>query len=193
MLVGGEWNILVHMGKTLSIGVLFVLLVAPACSGGNIDTVWDTQFDFAGINTFDWAAKEPETGADLQYGALDTAIRTVVDDHMRAVGFRRSSNNPSFLVTYYVGSEEVARLQESYYGPGWSGYWGWGWYGPAGLNVSQYDAGTITIDMLSPDPAVGLIWRGIARAELLPSSQNSGKIDDAIGKIFEHFPPEDDS
>ena len=112
---------------------------------------------------------------------------------MRAVGFRRSSNNPSFLVTYYVGSEEVARLQESYYGPGWSGYWGWGWYGPAGLNVSQYDAGTITIDMLSPDSAVGLIWRGIARAELLPSSQNSGKIDDAIGKIFENFPPEDDS
>ena len=181
------------MGKTLWIGLLFVLLVSPACSGGHIDTVWDTQFDFAGLNTFDWAAKEPETGAALQYGSLDTTIRTVVDDHMRAVGFRRSSNNPSFLVTYYVGNEEVVGLQESYYGPGWSGYWGWGWYGPAGLNVSQYDAGTITIDMLSPDPAVGLIWRGIARAELLPSSQNSGKIDDAIGKIFENFPPEDDS
>mgnify|MGYP001157113646 FL=1 len=193
MLVGGEWNILVHMGKTLWIGLLFVLLASPACSGGHIDTVWDTQFDFAGLNTFDWAAKEPETGAALQYGSLDTTIRTVVDDHMRAIGFRRSSNNPSFLVTYYVGNEEVVGLQESYYGPGWSGYWGWGWYGPAGLNVSQYDAGTITIDMLSPDPAVGLIWRGIARAELLPSSQNSGKIDDAIGKIFENFPPEDDS
>ena len=37
---------------------------------------------------------------------------------MRAIGFRRSSNNPSFLVTYYVGNEEVVGLQESYYGPG---------------------------------------------------------------------------
>jgi len=92
------------------------LLASPACSGGHIDTVWDTQFDFAGLNTFDWAVKEPETGAALPYGTLDTAIKAVVDSHMRAVGFRRSSNNPSFLLTYYVGDEEVARLQESYYG-----------------------------------------------------------------------------
>lgn len=181
------------MRKILWVAGLFVLLAASACSGKHIDTVWDTQFDFVGLTTFDWATKEPETGANLPYRSLNTAIRTVVDRHMSAGGFRRSSNNPSFLLTYYVGNEEVVRLQDSYYGRGWSGYWGWGWYGPAGLNVSQYDTGTITIDVLSPDPAVGLIWRGIARTDLLSSKQNPGKIDDAIRKILEDFPPKDDS
>ena len=178
------------MRKALRIAALVALLALPACSGSHIDAVWDTQFDFAGLATFDWAVKEPETGADLQYGSLDTAIKTVVDRHMIAAGFTRSSNDPSFLVTYYIGIDEIVLLQAGYYGPGWGGYWGWGWYGPVGLNVSQYDTGTITIDVLSSDPALGLIWRGIARAELLPSSQDSGKVDGAIRKILEDFPPD---
>ena len=178
------------MRKALRIAALVALLALPACSGSHIDAVWDTQFDFAGLNTFDWAAKEPETGADLQYGSLDTAIKTVVDRHMIAAGLTRSSSNPSFLVTYYIGVDEIVLLQAGYYGQGWGGYWGWGWYGPVGLNVSQYDTGTITIDVLSSDPARGLIWRGIARAELLPSSQDSGKVDGAIRKILEDFPPD---
>ena len=181
------------MRKALPIAALVALLASPACSGSHIDAVWDTQFDFVALNTFDWAAKEPETGGDLQYGSLDTAIKTVVDRHMIAAGFTRSSNNPSFLVTYYIGVDEIMALQDGYYGRGWGGYWGWGWYGPVGLNVSQYDAGTITIDVLSSNPALGLIWRGIARADLLSSPQDSGKVDDAIRKILKDFPPEEGS
>ena len=177
------------MQKTLQIGALVVLLALPACATSHIDTVWDTQFAFVGLNTFDWAPQEPEVGGEMQYGSLDTAIRGVVDRHMAAAGFTRSSDSPAFLITYYIGIEEVARLQKSYYGRGWGGYWGWGWYGPVGLNVSQYDTGTITIDVLSPDPALGLIWRGIARAELQPSSQGSGKVEGAIRKVLEDFPP----
>ena len=180
------------MRKAFQIAVVTVLLVSTACAKSNIDTVWDTQFDFAGLNTFDWAPKEPEGGADLQYASLDTTIKTAVDRHMNERGFNRSSTDPSFLVTYYVGVEEVVRIQQNYYGRGWGGYWGWGWFGPAGLNVSQYDVGTITIDVLSPDPAIGMIWRGIARAELAPASQSSGKVDGAIRKIFEDFPPAED-
>ena len=181
------------MRKALRIAALVALLASPACSGSHIDAVWDPFFDFAGLNTFDWAAKEPEAGADLQYGSLDTAIKAVVNQHMIAAGFTRSNNNPSFLVTYYIGTDEIVRLQDGYYGPGWGGYWGWGWYGPVGLNVSQYDPGTITIDVLASDPPHGLIWRGIARADLLPSAQDSGKVDDAILKILEDFPPEEGS
>lgn len=193
VIVGDGWNILPGMQKTLRIGALVALLGLAACAGSHIDTVWDTQFAFIGLNTFDWAPREPEAGAGAQYGSLDTVIRGVVDRHMAAAGFTRSSNNPSFLVTYYIGIEEVARLQESYYGRGWGGYWGWGWYGPVGLNVSQYDTGTITIDVLSPDPALGLIWRGIARAELRPSSPGSGKLEGAIRKVLEDFPPAEGS
>ncbi len=178
------------MRKALRIAALVALLASPACSGSHVDAVWDTQYDFAGLNTFDWAAKEPETGDDLQYESLETSIKTVVNRHLIAAGFTRSSNNPSFLVTYYIGVDEVVLLQDSYYGRGWGGYWGWGWYGPVGLNVSQYDTGTITIDMLSSDPALGLIWRGIARADLQASPQNLGKVDGALRKILEDFPPE---
>ena len=189
MIVEGGWNTLLSMRKALRIAVLVALLASSACVRRHIDSVWDTQFDFAGLNTFDWAEKEPETGTDLQYESLDTAIRAVVDRHLTAAGFTRSSNNPSFLVTYYIGVDEVVLLQSGYYGRGWGGYWGWGWYGPVGLNVSQYDAGTITIDVVSSDPVLGLIWRGIARAELQASPQNSGKVESALREILADFPP----
>ena len=92
-------------------------------------------------------------------------------------------------VSPYIGVDEVVLLQSGYYGRGWGGYWGWGWYGPVGLNVSQYDAGTITIDVVSSDPVLGLIWRGIARAELQASPQNSGKVESALREILADFPP----
>ena len=182
--------------EKLAILVVALAVVLPACSGATVDSVWDTQFDFSGVNTYDWAPKELETGPELPYDVLDRAIKGAVEQTLGDKGFRQSSENPSFYVTYYVGVEEVTGITDDYYGYGWGGYWGYGWYGPTGVNVSQYDEGSITIDILSPDASVGLVWRGVA----------SGTVDDgirqnrlervvrrAVDKILEDFPPPEDA
>ncbi len=175
---------------------LVLATTLAACSSFSVNAVWDTQHDFSRLNTYDWAVKQPETGPDLPYELIDSAVRSTVDDELSGKGFRRSDERPSFRVVYYVGTDEVVGLTDAgYYGRGWGAYWGYGWYGSNGINVSQYDEGVITIDVISSDPAVGLVWRGIARAEIEPGASArrlETSIRDAVRKILEDFPPPDD-
>lgn len=176
------------------IALLLLGATAAACTGGNVNVAWDRHYDFAGLRTYDWAPKEPEAGPDLPYDAIDRAVKSVVDAEMRAVGFTRSSDTPTLLLTYYVGVEEVGEIDDgAYYGPGWGASWAHGWYGPTGVNVSQYGPASITLDVLSPDPAVGLVWRGIADTDLLPripADRVEGAVRGALRDILDDFPPQ---
>jgi len=172
---------------------LLALLAAAGCSGMDPATAWDPYFDFGSLRTYDWAPKVPESGANLPYEAIDSAVKRVVDARMRAAGFTESSTSPTFHLTYYVGLEEVEAIGNgAYYGPGWGAYWGWGWDGPAGINQSLYDAGTVTVDVLSSDPSVGLVWRGRAQTDLAPgisANRAEGAVESALKDILEEFPP----
>lgn len=181
------------MRKSQQLICLLALLATAACSGLNPDTAWDPYFDFGGLRTYQWAPKAPETGPDLPYDAIDAAVRRVVDARMRAAGFTETDTNPTFRLTYYVGVEEVEALtDDAYYGPGWGAYWGWGWDGPVGINESLYDDSTITLDVLSSDPAVGLVWRARAHADMTPPvspERAASAVESALKDVLEDFPP----
>ncbi len=173
---------------------VIVLLTVAGCSSRNPAVAFDPRFDFAGSLTYDWASKAPEAGAEIAYEDVDAAVKRTVDEHMSKVGYTRSGENPSFLLNYWVGSEEVAQITDAaYYGPGWGAYWAFGWYGPDGVNVSQYAPGSITIDVVSTDPSVGLVWRGIAAAQVdVESSPRriERSIEGTVREILKDFPPE---
>jgi hypothetical protein len=176
---------------------LLILLAATACAGRNPTVVWDVQFDFGGQRTYDWAPKDPETGLEISYDVVDGAVKRSVEAHLAREGFSKSSDNPAFLLTYWVGPEEVTQISDaSYYGPGWGLYWAYGWYGSNGVNVSQYELGSVTIDVLSTDPSIGLVWRGIAAARLDEQTSAGGiegAINGAVQEILKDFPPGDGS
>lgn len=176
------------------LATLLLVSILCACAGRNPNVAWDNQFDFRASRTYDWTPKQPESGPDLPYEAIDSAVKSAVDSAMSSAGFRLSTAEPRLRLTYYVGLEEIEQLtDEAYYGPGWGAYWGYGWYGPDGVNASQYDDGTITIDVLSADPAVGLVWRGIARAQLTPAmspQQVERAVRGAVNDLLEDFPPQ---
>lgn len=185
------------MRKLCCLMALTLLAGGSACLwGGAPEAAWDPLFPFDGGRTYDWAPKEPETGPALPYEEFDRAVKRAVDAHLRAAGFTLSSAAPRFRLTYYVGVEEVGQISDNaYYGPGWGAYWGSGWYGPAGINISQYDGGTVTIDVLSADPAIGLVWRGIAHSEIAPSmspQSMESAVESAVRKVIQGFPPASD-
>jgi hypothetical protein len=182
--------------RVFGILVVALTLALPACSGKSVNHTWDNLYDFQGLNTYDWAPKEPESGPELPYDLIDAAVKRTAERVLARRGFRRSSENPSFRIIYYVGGEEVAALRDSrYYGPGWGGHWGYGWYGPAGVNASLYDERTLTIDILSADASSGLIWRGVKQAwdetALTPERIVSG-VEAATAEILSRFPPDPD-
>lgn len=182
--------------RNVKLAIATILLVSvSACASVAIDRAYDPSFDFVGSTTYDWAPKQPEAGPELPYAELDRVVRQAVDRALADKGFRRSAENPSFLVTYYVGVEEVTEITEDYYGYGWGGYWGYGWYGPTGVNVSQYDEGTVTIDILSTEPGGGLVWRGIGRGSINVTSAGrrmEGSVGRAVRDILDKFPPDID-
>ena len=182
------------MRKLQYLIALLLLTTATACLFGSAPvTAWDPLYAFDDGRTYDWAPKQPETGPDLPYEQFDAAVKRAVDARMRTAGFTLSSAEPLFLVTYYVGVEEVGQITDrAYYGPGFGAYWGAGWYGPAGLNVSQYDNGTVTVDVLSSDPSIGLGWRGLARSDIVPSMSPQSMVnavESAVRDVMEGFPP----
>lgn len=175
-----------------------VVVALPACSGISVDSVYDVQYDFANLNSFAWEAKQPEQGADLPYDLLDRWIKGSVDNTLTAKGYSKTSGSPSFKVIYYIGVDEITGISTTYYGGGWGGYWGGGWgpyYGGGGtaVNTYRYDEATLTIDIIDPDPEVGLIWRGTAKGTV-SSERNSAKqqagVDEAVQKMLARFPPE---
>lgn len=182
------------MRKLRYLIALLLLTSAAACLfGAARTTAWDPLYAFDNGRTYDWAPKQPESGPDLPYEQLDAAVKRAVDGHMRTAGFTLSSAEPRFLVTYYLGVEEVGQItDEAYYGPGFGAYWAIGWFGPAGLNVSQYDNGTVTVDVLSSDPSIGLVWRGLARSDIVPSMSPQrmvSAVESAVRDVMVGFPP----
>ena len=174
-----------------------VVVALPACSGISVDSVYDVQYDFTDLNSFAWEAKQPETGSDLPYDLLDRWIKGSVDSALTAKGYTKASSSPSFKVIYYIGVDEITGINTTYYGGGWGGYWGGGWGpyygGGTAVNTYRYDEATLTIDIIDPDPEVGLIWRGTAKGTVSgdkDSAKLQAGVDEAVQKILMRFPPE---
>jgi hypothetical protein len=174
-----------------------VIVTLSACSGISVDSVYDVQYDFSNLNSFDWAPKETEQGADLPYDLIDRWVKDSVNSTLTAKGYSQSSSNPSFRVIYYIGTEEITGVSTTYYGAGWGGYWGYGWGpyygGGTAVNSYHYDEATLIIDILDPDPEVGLIWRGTAKGtvdEGASSQKHQAGIDEAVQRLLMRFPPE---
>lgn len=185
-----------YMPKPRHFVALLVLVLMAGCASRNLNVAFDSHYDFAGPRTYDWAPKEPETGPELSYDVIDRAVKNAVDARMREAGYTLTSDQPAYRLIYYVGVEEVGEItDDSYYGPGWAAHWAYGWDGPAGLNMSQYDRGTITLDVLSTQPGMGLVWRGLAYPEISPAmspNRLEGAVRSALGDILNDFPPETD-
>jgi hypothetical protein len=174
-----------------------VVVALPACSGISVDSVYDVQYDFTDLNSYTWEAKQPEQGPDLPYDLLDRWIKDSIDTTLAAKGYSKTTSQPSFKVIYYIGVDEITGINTTYYGGGWGGYWGYGWGpyygGGTAVNTYRYDEATLTIDIIDPNPEVGLIWRGSAKGTV-SSKRDSAKaqagVDEAVQKMLMRFPPE---
>ncbi len=126
-------------------------------------------------------------------------IKEAADAQLGAKGYRKvdPSASPDFLVGWHATSQEKTRVEDvnPYWGYGWGPAFGppvgWGGAAGPGVNVTQYEQGTLILDVV--DAASNqLVWRGDAKADLgnNPSSgKEQKKIDEAVKKILSSFPP----
>ena len=202
---------------------LALIAFATACHPGEpngpaqldvVATAHDDTVNFAGIGTFVMpdsvvAIVPPESVAtSLPFDhTYDQLILDGVAAQLTALGYTRlpsfDPNNPPDVAVLIRGV--AVRNTDIYVSYPWWGYWGWyGWpccYGPGWgvgypvVSASQYDVGTIAVDMWDlrrSDPVaetLPAIWTAVMRGLLGGSATDAPfRIDQAIDRAFAQSP-----
>jgi len=158
---------------------LVALVVNSGCSSISVSQDYDTSFDFSKWKNYGFMPIPESAGIDqLTADKISNAIRR----ELNAKGYKDSEPS-DFGIALHFGQKTVTDVQS--YG------YGWGWYG-GGVDVSQYQEGTLIIDLIDMKTNK-LEWRGTAQGALAdnPDVQTrTANVDSAVSQMLDPFPPE---
>ena len=160
------------------------LLIFASCSSITVNQDYNTNFDFSNWKTFGFIPIPESAGID-QINA--TRLGDAIKNHLTAKGYKLEEP-ADFGVALAFHQQTVTDVQS--YGTGYGygyGYWG----GPGGVDVTQYDQGTLIVDFIDMKENK-LEWRGTGQGVLAdnPSvEERMANIDTAVAQILVQFPP----
>lgn len=178
-------------GSALTLTLVGITLLA-SCSSISVNTDFDPSADFSKFKTYTWIEKPVNVSGNAQQaqvhsGLLGKRIMNAVDGQMVQKGFTKVEDNPDIFVVYHTGVQDKVQVTDWGYGYGPYG----GWYGGGGVDVYQYQEGTLIVDLV--DAATKqLVWRGTAQAVLggnKSPEQQQQILDNVAGRMFQKYPP----
>jgi hypothetical protein len=162
-------------------GLVLVLLLA-GCSSFRVSSDWDRTVDFGRYRTYAWAptSKEGQKYAG-QYDLLDKRIRRAIDDEMEYKGLERAASRGSadLLVVYRLNTRNRTQIYRDYY------YWG------GGYSAYQYTEGSLAIQIVDAKQE-SVVWEGIGTDVVGRGGDPDEKMQEAVIRIMDSFPPEYD-
>jgi hypothetical protein len=171
---------------------LFSVIITAAiflsgCSTISVHQDYDPEYDFSKLKTFGFIPLSKEAGIDqLSADKLGNAIKT----ELLAKGYNLS-DKADFGIALLFSSKTKTNVQSYGYGYGYGYYGRPGYGGMGGVDVTQYDEGTLVIDVI--DMAENkLVWRGIGSGAMSQSptvEERTKNINKAVAQILEQFPP----
>ncbi len=159
-----------------------------SCSSITVNQDYDPAFDFSKLKTFGFIPISAEAGIDqLSADKLGNAIKT----ELLAKGYKLESP-ADFGVALMFSSQTKTNIQSYGYGYGY-GAWGRpGMYGTGGVDVTQYEQGTLILDIIDMANQK-LVWRGIGSGAMSDSPSvetRTENINNAVNQILAQFPPD---
>jgi hypothetical protein len=152
-------------------------LMATAAFAQHVTTDSAPGAPFASYRTFAWT---PGTPAAISL--TEQRIHADVNSQLQAKGLTQVNANPDLYVATHVMKQQVPEVIADGFGPWWG-------YGGGMAAVQTYTKGTIVVDLY--DAATKkMVWRGVATSTLSSKpSKNTVKLDKALTKMFERYPP----
>lgn len=159
------------------------IFVIAGCSTISVNQDYDTGYDFSQLKTFGFIPIPEDAGIDqLSANRLGDAIKA----ELISKGYTLSEN-ADFGIALHFGKQTKTSVQS--YGYGYGGWWGRP--GMGGVDVSQYDEGTLVIDFIDMKKKE-LVWRGTGTGIMSDSpsvEEKTENINNAVNQILAQFPP----
>jgi hypothetical protein len=112
---------------------------------------------------------------------LDKRIKLAVERELAEKGLQRSAGRGADLVIrYHAGMREKVEIASDWYG--WK-------QRRRSVSAYRYREGTIVIDFVDPQ-LQQLVWRGWAIGVIDKPETAQHRIQEAVGKIMERYPPQ---
>ena len=169
---------------TLTFITLVTTILLVRCSTISVMQDYDPDYDFSKLKTFGFLPIPEDAGIDqINANRFGDAIKK----EMTAKGYT-VSENADFGVAILFGKQTKTNITS--YGYGYGAYWG-RYGGTTNIDVSQYDEGTLVIDVIDMTKKE-LVWRGTGTGALTPNAtveERTANINNAVAQILAQFPP----
>jgi uncharacterized protein DUF4136 len=166
--------------RVFCFSVTVLLVFAAVAPAQDVKTDYDHHANFAQYHTYSWA--KVKTTDPL----WENRIKEAVDHELQAKGWQRVDSDGDVAITA-VGSAHDQREYQTFYDG--LGGWRWGGFGETTTQVENYPVGSLVLDFYDAHNKQ-LIWRGVSSDTLTNNPEkNEKKLDKAVDKMLEHFPP----
>ena len=153
-----------------------ILGVAAIAYAQKVNVDSNPSAPFATYKTYTWTP-----GAPSLESLTEQRIHTGVNAQLQAKGLTPADSNPSLYVASFALTKTEPQLIANGFGP-------WG-FGGGFATVDTLVKGTLVVDLYDASTKK-MVWRGVATATMSDkSSKNASKIDKALEKMFEKYPP----
>jgi hypothetical protein len=161
--------------KMLAVGSL--ALWGAAAGAAEVQVDYDSHTDFSRYKTWSWRSD----GTPAPNPVADKRLHEAIETRLKARGLERLESGGALEVVYHAAGENQISVEKlGYKEPEFE---------TEAARVHYVRVGTVLLDMI--DASTGkVVWRGQAKGAANPDYKDiTRKIDGAIEKLFEHFPP----
>ena len=174
------------MRGSVSFLALSAMIFAISCSPVNVSHDYDPDANFGRLKTFAWIPFP--ANVDINQLVVKR-IQDAVTRELQAKGLQKSSQNPDFVIVMHGMTEDKLDVTDWGYNTG--SYYHGGYWGGRNISVNEYTEGTLTLDFID-SKSKQLLWRGVAKGTVDPNAspqKRTERINDAVAKLLEQFPP----
>ncbi len=174
--------------RGLAVAAVFTIAAsATPLMAQHVTTDYDHAANFSNFHTFSFGH------VHARDALFEQRIKDEVTKDLTARGWQMVPDGGDVVVSAIGAMKDQQEYTTFYdgFGPGWGWRrgWGGGGFGDTMTTVDQIPVGTLVLDIYQGG-SHQLLFRGTASDELSNNNdKNTGKLDKAIDKIFNKFPP----
>jgi hypothetical protein len=179
---------------------LLASAAAVACMNAiHVETAIAPDANLSSAHTYRFllvpAARKPQETSNPMFESSITGqqVKRDIGQALQSRGYVRQEDNADLSVAYYISAKQKLEVTDYNYGYAFWGWHRWRWWGgPWGAwpaqEITQFEEGTIIIDILDGSGKT-LLWRGMGKSDVPDDAQEYAKdVDNTVHAIMRHFP-----